>query len=231
MNQLVNKNSKVLVVAAHPDDEVLGCGATIASMSKKGADVRIAFLSDGISSRPGSGSIDKTELEVRQNAAKKSSDILGAKILQFGEFPDNKMDSVPLLTIVKHIEKLIEGYRPEIVMTHFSQDLNIDHRLTYEAVITACRPLVHSAVKTILSFEILSSSEWRPGFPSFSPNWFFDISDSIKLKIEALEAYKAEMRSWPHPRSIEGVLHQASLRGASVGCTAAEAFELVRSIS
>ncbi len=208
---------KILVVAAHPDDEILGCGGTIAKHTNNGDDVHVLILAEGITSR---GSVDG--LPELRTVAEKANRFLGASV-SFRDFPDNKMDSVPLLDVVKEVEKVIQDIQPEVVYTHYENDLNVDHQITYQAVMTACRPLPDSIVKTILSFEVPSSTEWGTGF---CPNWFVEID--IHKKIHALRFYEMEMRKLPHPRSYEAVEYLAKWRGASVGVRGAEAFMLRR---
>lgn len=221
---------RVLVIAAHPDDEVLGCGGTIAKYARLGAEVNVVFLADGVNSRSPSGG---EELTQRQDAARRALGILGARPPVFGEFPDNQMDTVPLLDIVKSIEHVIRKCQPEIVLTHFSGDVNVDHRRTNEAISAACRPQMDHPVRSLRYFEIASSTEWQPagGFPPFAPNWFEDISETLDAKIAALDAYAMEMRAWPHPRSIEGVTALAKWRGATIGVEAAEAFLVGRHLA
>jgi len=222
----------ILIIAAHPDDEVLGCGGTIAKMADEGAIVHVAFLADGVFSRTGDRTVQAEELKERRKTAKDACDILGVKSMFFGDFPDNRMDTVALLDINRVVESLIKEYRPEIVFTHHAGDVNIDHRRTHEAVVTACRPQRGSPVKTLLCFEVPSSTEWQlPGSaPPFEPNWFIDISATLDRKRAALGAYEAELREWPHPRSRKGVEHLAHWRGATVGVDAAEAFILGRQL-
>ena len=143
------------------------------------------------------------------------------------------MDSIDLLDVVKSIEERIKNLKPEMVVTHHEGDLNIDHQITHQSVITACRPQPGQTVKRILAFEVPSSTEWQsPTYNQpFIPNWFEDISDTFELKIKALESYQSEMREWPHARSFRAVKHLARWRGASVGCKAAEAFMLNRFIN
>tara|TARA_B100001123_G_C15158335_1_gene966407 strand:- start:280 stop:966 length:687 start_codon:yes stop_codon:yes gene_type:complete len=224
----MNKSKNILVVASHPDDEVLGCGGTIYNLKKKGAKISVLFLSDGESSRK-HPKISKLILE-RKKQAVGAAKILGIKKIFFGNFPDNSMDSVPLLKIIQFIEKHIKKIKPDTIFTHFESDLNVDHQITSKAVITACRPTKNQTVKSILFFEILSSSEWNISIKnkSFKPNYFVDISKSIKFKLKALRHYKREMRTWPHPRSIEGVKLLSKTRGSSVGLSNAEAFILGR---
>jgi LmbE family N-acetylglucosaminyl deacetylase len=219
----------VLVVAAHPDDEVLGCGGTIASLAKEGKTINIAFLADGVMSRKNIKQ-QNDELKVRRAAAKKASDILGVQSVSFKDFPDNQLDTISLLKVTKEVESLIEQYQPDTIFTHHAGDLNVDHRITNQAVVTACRPQRGHPVKTLLCFEVPSSTEWQLASPNdvFNPNWFMDISDTLKLKLSALDAYAAELRDWPHPRSRQGVEHLAHWRGATVGLDAGEAFMLGR---
>lgn len=228
---LNNKMSiSILVVAAHPDDEVLGCGGTIAKYADQGARIHVAFLADGVFSRPTGETGNMDALNARRASAKNACVILGAKSVSHADFPDNRMDEVALLDIVKTVEALISDHQPEIVLTHHAGDVNIDHRRTHDAVVTACRPQQNCPVKTLLCFEIPSSTEWQlPGtLPAFAPNWFSDISATLERKLNALECYAVEMRPWPHPRSKEGVGHLAHWRGATVGVDSAEAFMLGR---
>lgn len=220
----------ILVIAAHPDDETLGCGGALAKLADQGASVHVAFLADGVFSRAGNQAVQQVELHARRAAAQKACDLLGVRSVSFGDFPDNRMDTTALLDIVQAVEKQIAAHRPDTVFTHQPGDLNIDHRRTHEAVATACRPQPGHPVKTLLCFEVPSSTEWQlPGSaPAFAPNWFEDISGSLDRKLAALDAYAAELRPWPHPRSREGVEHLARWRGAVIGVDAAEAFMLGR---
>lgn len=225
---------KVLIVAAHPDDEVLGCGATIAKHVTKGDEVRVLVMAEGITSRDKSRDTksNKDKLSKLAVAANKAGEVLGVSRVILCNFPDNRMDSVDLLDIVKVVEEVVGDYSPEIVYTHHPADLNIDHRRVHDAVMTACRPEPFCKVKTILLFEVASSTGWgSSGHNSgFIPNWFVDISDVLSLKIKALEIYQEEMRNWPHARSISAIEHLARWRGASVGLEAAEAYVLGRNL-
>lgn len=219
----------ILVVGAHADDEVLGCGGTMARLAAEGADVHVLLLADGETARDGAGAAEK---DARNAAAAEAARILGCKSTQGHAFPDNRLDSVDLLDIVKVIEQRIAELRPDTVFTHHNGDVNIDHRRVHEAVLAACRPQPGHPVKQLLFYEVASSTEWRPagsGIP-FVPNTFFDISSTLEAKRAALLAYAAEMRDFPHARSIEAVAALAQWRGATVGVDAAEAFVLGRSI-
>lgn len=222
----------VLVVAAHPDDEALGCGGTIARWAQDGVAAHLAFIADGIGARNDHSAAEQAALQSRRASAESAAGILGATSVHFDDLPDNQLDSVPLLEITQRVEALIESHRPDTVVTHHAGDLNIDHRRVHQAVMTACRPQRDHPVRTILCFEVASSTEWQPpgsGAP-FEPGWFVDISATLPRKLAALDAYAAEMRDWPHPRSREGVEHLARWRGATVGCDAAEAFMLARAL-
>ena len=226
-------NRTVVILAAHPDDEVLGCGGTIAKLADEGAAIHVAFLADGVFSRAGETDVQHADLAVRRIAAQKVCGILGVESVFFGDFPDNRMDTIALLDIIKPIEALIAKYQPDTVFTHHAGDVNIDHRRIHEAVVTACRPQRGHPVKTLLCFEVPSSTEWQlpSSAPAFEPNWFVDISDTLDRKLAALDAYAAELRVWPHPRSRQGVEHLSHWRGATVGVDAAEAFVLGRQLA
>ncbi|MCH5337005.1 MAG: PIG-L family deacetylase [Campylobacter sp.] len=169
------------------------------------------------------------ELEELDDEFKKANLSIGIKQIFRENFPDNRFDQVDLLDIIKSIEKIKKFLKPRIIFTHFEKDLNIDHQLTYQAVITATRPLENESVKQIYSFEVLSSTEWN--YPtSFSPNVFFDISETLEDKIKAMECYKSELCEFPHPRSLEGIRLNAKYQGMRVGLKYAEAFKLVRAV-
>lgn len=222
----------VLVVAAHPDDEVLGSGGSMARLADEGASVHVHFLADGVGARGRATGPDAKVLKARRGAALKACDILGAASVTFGDFPDNRLDTVALLDVIKQVEARMDVVRPALVLTHHAGDLNIDHRRVHDAVVTACRPHPGQSVRSLLFFELPSSTEWQvPGTaPPFEPNWFVDISKTLARKIEALKAYRMELRPWPHARSLEAITHLARWRGASVGVEAAEAFVLGRTI-
>lgn len=223
----------ILVIASHPDDEVLGCGATMARHAARGDVVHTMILAEGVTSRDGqSDAAQQRKLVALHQAAQRANDCLGVKKVELLGFPDNRMDGVDRLDIIQAIEAKIAKFRPRVVYTHHPGDLNIDHQITHEAVAAACRPLPGQTVEKVLCFEVPSSTEWRfPGSaPAFAPNWFVDISAHLDAKIAALRQYKAEMRPWPHPRSYKAVSHLAHWRGASVGVDAAEAFVLARMV-
>ena len=227
-------SKQILVVAAHPDDEVLGCGGTIARHVDEGDDVYILIAAEGATSRFNKHRDDdiNSELEKLITAATISANILGAQGLQFLRFPDNRMDSLNRLDIIQRIEHFINKIRPHTVYVHHSGDVNVDHRRLHESVVTACRPTPDHCVRKLLSFEVASSTEWQTPNSSFvfQPNWFVDISNQWDRKLKALKSYSSEMRSWPHPRSLKAIELQANLRGPQVGVNCAEAFFLLRNI-
>lgn len=222
-------NKVVLVVAAHSDDESLGCGGTIARHVAEGWNVHVAFMTDGVSSRK---NCSNEELISRGEASHLAMNMLGVTSIHTLNFPDNQMDSVPLLDVIKSLEELIESINPSIIYTHHYGDLNIDHQITHTAVMTACRPLPNSGIKKILTYEVLSSTEWcLQKKEIFHPNTFIDIDKYLNIKLLALKAYSIEMRLPPHARSESNVENLAKYRGNSVGLNAAEAFMLMRYIS
>jgi len=222
----------ILVVAAHPDDEVLGCGGTIARYEVEGCEVHTLILGEGITSRDASRDQHKRGEEIREleKQAEDANRILGVKKIYTFDFPDNRFDTVALLDITKVIEKVKKDVEPDVVFTHFHGDLNIDHQLTFKAVMAACRPTKDESVKEIYSFEIPSSTEWNAPFSLtyFMPDYFVDVSKSLKVKINALKEYETELRDFPHPRSLKAVELNAKLWGVKMGFEAAEAFKTIR---
>jgi N-acetylglucosamine malate deacetylase 1 len=224
--------ASVLVAAAHPDDEILGCGGTIAYHAEKGDDVHVLILAEGLTSRDGGrdASAQKEKLQELSEIALKANTHLGARTVKTLGLPDNRMDGMELLDIVKVVEAEIGAWNPEIVYTHHPGDVNVDHNLTARAVLTAARPQPGCCVRSIYFFEVLSSTDYQaPGVSSpFLPNRFVDVSAFLDRKLAALAFYAGEMRAWPHSRSPETVEHLARLRGSSVGMRAAEAFQVAR---
>jgi len=223
--------NKILIVSAHPDDEVLGCGGTVARLVKEGYQAYTLILGEGITSRDENRDRAKRETEIQKlkNQAEKANKIIGVEEVFMYDFPDNRFDTVPFLDIVKVIEKIKNDIKPKIIFTHYEKDLNVDHQITYKAVITATRPVVGEPVKEIYSFEILSSTEWN--FPlSFSPDVFFDITKTLKYKLKAIEIYKSELKKIPHPRSIGSIKINAQMWGIKVGLGYVEAFKNIMTI-
>lgn len=218
----------VLCVAAHPDDEVLGCGGTLARHAAAGDEVHVCLVAEGLTSRPGAA--DTGQLGELADTARRADALLGVRETALLGLPDNRLDELLRLDVIQRIEQVVDRVRPEVVYTHAACDLNIDHQIVHESVLTACRPVPGQGVKRILCFEVPSSTEWRGAGsgPAFVPNWFVDISVTLVAKQAALAVYAGEMRPWPHARSLKACEHLARWRGAIVGVAAAEAFMLAR---
>lgn len=224
----------VLVIASHPDDEILGCGGSLCRHVAQGDFIHILLVSEGATSRINLEiSQDESTVESLLEISTLVSRRLGCHSFNNLSFPDNRLDSIDRLTLVQQIESHIFTIRPSVIYTHFIGDLNVDHRRVSEAVLTACRPTPLNFVKTILGFEIPSSTDWAFGqlSSSFSPNWYNDISNHLDLKLDLLRLYESEMRPWPHSRSLEALSHLAHLRGSQIGVDAAECFVLMRHVS
>lgn len=221
----------VLIVAAHPDDEVLGVGGAAARHAEEGDTVHVVIAAEGATSRDvrRDTSARQDDLGRLKSAANAAAKILGTLPPRFFDFPDNRMDAMARLDVIKPIEALVEEVRPMIVYTHFRGDLNVDHTVLHDAVLTACRPLPGCPVRSIYAFETTSSTEWS-ALNTFDAVRYVDISRVIDRKMQALEAYEVEMRKFPHARSLEAVRALATVRGAHVGCEAAEAFKVIREI-
>ncbi len=224
---------KVLVIAAHPDDEVLGCGGTIAQLAAECQEIHIAIIAEGITSRyMKREEADEKLLKQLHNQSRQAAKILGVSQVSFHGLPDNRMDRLELLDVVKTIESVIKKEKPDVVYTHHGGDLNIDHALIFRATLTATRPMVGDSVKSLYAYEVASSTEWafQQFSPSFQPNLFVDIESTLEKKIAAMEVYSSEARTFPHPRSPESLRSQARRWGSVVGLRAAEAFQVVREI-
>lgn len=227
-------SERILVVAAHPDDEILGCGATMARHAHAGDAIFIAILGEGITSRGDSREtgMDVEALKRLRDDARRAAEIVGARQLFTFDLPDNRFDSVDLLDIVKIVEKVKTTTQPTIVYTHHAGDLNIDHSLTQRAVLTAFRPLDERQPSAIYAFEVPSATGWNAPTPDnlFAPTHYVAASDTLAAKIAAMEAYTTERRCWPHPRSPRALEIWAQKRGLEVGLEAAEAFVPLRTL-
>ena len=216
---------RILVIAAHPDDETLGCGGTIAKFVDEGHLVQIKLLSEGRTAEI----FDCTKQAIK---------VLGADLLPRSSFPDNMFDSVPLLKIIERIESTLRSFPPDVVFTHHIGDLNIDHSLTAKATLTALRPGCFPSVKKVFAYEVPSSTEWSAYQiePCFRPNVYVKLispfsshkPNFIRKKIEAFSKYTSEIKLFPHPRSDNGILARAQYWGTVFGTRKAEAFQLIR---
>ena len=219
---------RVLIVAAHPDDEILGCGATVAALVQNRGVARSVILGQGMISR----GVDSSVLKSLRNDAISANEFLGIDHVHFYDFPDNSMDTVPLLKIIKTVEAEISDFSPNIIFTHFGDDLNIDHRITFQAVMTACRPQPGFENPDIYSFFVPSSTDWIDGYVlrPFVPNVFVDVQGTIDMKADALSKYHSEMKTSPHSRSLESVRVFSRYWGMRVGKEYVEPFMLVRKV-
>jgi LmbE family N-acetylglucosaminyl deacetylase len=212
----------ILVLAAHPDDETLGMGGTISRLTSEGHNVRVLTFTDGESSRG-------TATKNRNPKLKNISDILGISSFESGDFPDNAMDSVPLLELAKFIE-FNKGFEPDIVFTHNVSDLNIDHTLVYKATLTAFRPQLGNNMD-IYSYFVPSATDYNPNNNFNGNNVYFKLSnEDVSKKLSALKVYDAEMREYPHTRSYQNITSLINVWGSEVGTQYAEKFKLIRSL-
>lgn len=225
-------NKKILVIAAHPDDEILGIGGTVAKHILEGDECFALILGEGITSRYEKPDLsDSNKVNELHNATFKVAKNIGYKEVYLEKLPDNRFDSIDLLNIIKLIERYIDKIKPGIIYTHHGGDMNIDHRKTYEAVLTATRPIGENYVNEIYCFETISSTEWNFEYVNtFRPNYFIDITSTLDKKLEAIKFYEGEMREFPHPRSIKNLISTAEKWGSVINANYAEAFEVVRII-
>lgn len=231
------RNKKILVVVAHPDDELLGLGATMHKLIKSySCEIRVVILGEGITSRSDNRDTQKwaESLRIHKENIESARKAIGYVSAGVYDFPDNRFDTVALLDIIKVIEREKEEFQPSVIFTHHGGDVNIDHQRTFEAVITATRPLENENVTTIISFETPSGTEWRAATDPkhFIPNFFVEVSENdVDAKIKGMESYEFEKRAYPHPRSPEALKIQAQRWGIVVGKNYAEAFSIVRTIN
>lgn len=220
----------IMVFAAHPDDELLGVGGTVRRLADKGASVRAVILAEGLTLRADHrADTEKNELVRLQEDARKAAGEVGYVSIDFCGLPDNRMDSMDLLDVVKLVSGYVENYHPDTVFTHYHGDLNIDHRITCEAVLTACRPVGEYCVRRIYAFETPSSTEWNYLYQEpFTPNVYVDVTDTLEAKIKGMACYRTESTMYPHPRSPEALRALGQYRGSHAGFVLAEGFVLLR---
>ena len=220
----------VLVIVAHPDDEVLGMGGTIAKLVKQGCEVNVLIITDGSSSQY-RDSVDLHQIIMdKKKETWKCAQILGIRNVYYGEQPDMKLDCIPHITINKIIEELIDRLHPDTVFTHFWGDVNLDHQNVYKSTLVAVRPVMGQWVKELYCFRVPSSTEWTPckADSMFMPNIFVDISNETSQKYSAFEEYRTELRDYPHPRSVQHLKELDIARGLEVGQGPTETFILLR---
>jgi LmbE family N-acetylglucosaminyl deacetylase len=230
------KNKKILVVVAHPDDELLGLGASMHKLiNEQNCKVRAVILGEGITSRSENRDTEKwkKELLIHRKNIESARKAIGYESVGIYDFPDNRFDTIALLDIIKTIEVEKENFCPDIIFTHHGGDVNIDHQKTFEAVITSTRPMENERVSSIFTFETPSGTEWRASTDPkhFTPNFFIEVSKSnLDAKITGMESYEFEKRLFPHPRSPKALSILAQYRGITIGKEYAEAFTIVRSV-
>jgi N-acetylglucosamine malate deacetylase 1 len=220
---------KMLVVAAHPDDETLGAGGTVARYAAAGSEVWVCIVCDGVTARH--------QVKAPQRAcAEEACKVLGVSRVVFCDLPDQRLDSLSLVDVIGPIQACVDELQPEIVLTHFKEDVNQDHRVVFEATMVATRPSPMQVVRTVMCYETASSTEWAAPFPGsvFAPNVFVDVAGTLDRKVAAMACYAnthvSEVKAYPHPRSLEAVELYARRQGVVVGAEAAEPFMLVRGI-
>lgn len=219
---------RVLVLAAHPDDEVLGCGGTVARLAAEGHTVNTVIFCENSTVRYGDGMARKIE-DMALNCAR----VLGVEEPVLLGMPDQKLDTYSALEMAQVVEGVINDFQPEMVFTHHGGDINEDHQVLFEATMVATRPLPNRTVRTVLTYETISSTEWGVSnyHSSFKPNVFYNISDTLGRKLEAFGVYTSEVRPFPHPRSLEAIEVRAKDWGSRVGLPAAEPFQLIRTLN
>jgi len=219
--------TSALVIGAHPDDEVLGAGATIARLASEGVDVHVAIVTDGCSTQyPGQPEL----IAEKKVAAKRALEILGGKTIHFGDLPDMKLDTLPLVEVNAFLERVVATIRPEIVFTHNATDLNRDHRIVHEASLVACRAFAGSSIREMMAYDVLGVTNFAGVSSAFLPDVFYACEAFLARKIAALHAYSVEVRAFPHPRSPEAIEAQGRVYGVLSGTSWAEAFTTIRSV-
>lgn len=223
---MLSNNDRVMVFAAHPDDEVIGMGGSLARFVELGMDVLVFFVADGVSSREAL----REGIEARKNASRLALSRLGVGNIEFLDLPDNQLDTVPKLQIIKAFEEKIQDFKPSVVFANYAHDLNVDHRVVAESAIVAARPRATSTVRALIHYEVASSTDMFFGEPMFSPNYFIDISHKLSQKLDALNAYSVEIGPHPSSRSTETIMGRNTYWGGYSGFVAAEAFKIAYSL-
>lgn len=223
---------KVLVIVAHPDDEVLGMGGTIAKLVKEGATVDILIVTDGSSSQYRDSDHLAEIIEAKKKETHNCANVLGVRDIYYGELPDMKLDSTPHVRINQVVEEVIDKVQPDTVFTHFWGDVNMDHQNVYKSTLVAVRPVLGQIVRELYCYRVPSSTEWTPSKVDtmFMPNVFVDITDVAEKKYEAFSKYSTELRDYPHPRSVQYLRETDKAAGIQVGLLAAEEFVLLRKL-
>lgn len=223
---------KILVIAAHPDDEVLGMGGTVARLADEGVECHLLIVTDGSSAQYRDSDHLQEIIAAKKLETKNCADMLGFKSIHYGELPDMKLDMTPHIAINQIIEKVIEEVRPDTVFTHFWGDVNKDHQEVYKSTLVAVRPVFGQVVKELYCYRVPSSTEWTPNKADtmFLPNYFVDIHQYAEQKYKAFACYSTELRDYPHPRSVQYLRETDKSAGLRVGLPSAEEFMLLRKL-
>ncbi len=230
------RSKKIMIVVAHPDDELLGLGASMNRLiAEYGVNTHVVILGEGVTSRADKRDLElwKKQLVLHRQNIHQAQAAVGYHSVSIHDFPDNRFDEVGLLDIIKVVEKEKKDFDPEIIFTHHGGDLNVDHQKTFESVVTACRPMKEEKVKGIITFETPSGTEWRASSDPrhFIPNFFVSVSEAnVLAKIKGMESYELERRDYPHPRSPKALMIQSQRWGVAIGSMYAEAFCLIRGV-
>ena len=221
-----------LVIAAHPDDEVLGCGGTVARLSAEGVKCHLLIVTDGSSSQYRDSDHLHEIIESKKLETKNCADLLGFKSIHYGELPDMKLDTTPHIRINQVIEEVIDKVQPDTVFTHFWGDVNCDHQNVYKSTLVAVRPVLGQVVREVYCYRVPSSTEWTPNKADtmFMPNCFVDIEKYAEQKYNAFACYLTELREYPHPRSVQYLRENDKVVGLRVGLLVAEEFVLLRKL-
>lgn len=219
--------TRVAVVGAHPDDEVLGAGATLARHARAGDEVHALVVADGAGSRYPDEMMGTLEKDARRAA-----ETIGFTSLRLQALPDQRLDTVPFIELTQLIESALDEIDPHVIYTHFPDDVNADHGLVARATWTACRPYYRPGLRRFAVFETPSSTEWAwpMNDTSLQPNHFVDVTGTLDIKIAAMECYETELRDYPHPRSTRALRERAAFWGSQVGRLAAEPFRILRDL-
>lgn len=223
---------KILVIAAHPDDEVLGMGGTIAKLVKEGKVVDVLIVTDGSSSQyRDSGQLAEI-IEAKKKETRNCANVLGVRDIYYGGLPDMKLDCTPHIDINQSIECVIDKVQPDTVFTHFWGDVNMDHQNVYKSTLVTVRPVLGQVVRNLYCYRVPSSTEWTPNKDDtmFMPNYFVDIEQYAEQKYKAFACYSTELRDYPHPRSVQYLRESDKAAGLRVGMLAAEEFVMLRKL-
>jgi LmbE family N-acetylglucosaminyl deacetylase len=218
---------QIAVIGAHPDDELLGAGGTLALHVRDGDDVHAIVVADGAGSR-----YTREMKDTLEKQARRAAEVIGFASLRLLALPDQRLDTVPLIELTQRFEEMLDDIGPQIVYTHFPGDVNDDHGVVAKCAWVACRPYRRRLGKFAV-FETPSSTEWAWPLPgtSLQPNLFVDITDTIDIKIAAMECYETELRDYPHPRSSRALRERAAHWGSHVDRLAAEPFRVLRELA